>query len=118
MGGTCFVQPLDLLKNRMQLSGAGGKASEYKSTFHAFRSIVAKEGILALYNGLSAGLLRQLTYTGTRLGVYTYLFEIFKRPDGTPPDFATKVAIGMGAGICGAFVGNYYPQLLHTYVYF
>ncbi|CAG9865120.1 unnamed protein product [Phyllotreta striolata] len=106
MLGTCFVQPLDLIKNRMQLSGAGGKASEYRNTFHAFSSILKSEGIFALYNGLSAGLLRQFTYTGTRLGVYTYLFDMMKKPDGSPPGFAQKVAIGMGAGICGAFVGT------------
>lgn len=78
MSATCFVQPLDLVKNRMQMSGIGGK-KEYRSSFHALRSIVAKEGVLAVYNGLSAGLLRQATYTTTRLGVYTWLFEKFCR---------------------------------------
>ncbi|CAG2063821.1 unnamed protein product, partial [Timema podura] len=37
MGATCFVQPLDLVKNRMQLSGMGGKQREYKTSFHAFQ---------------------------------------------------------------------------------
>lgn len=68
MGATCFVQPLDLVKNRMQLSGEGGKAREYPTSFHAIRGIMAKEGIVAMYSGLSAGLLRQATYTTTRLG--------------------------------------------------
>ncbi|XP_056629626.1 mitochondrial 2-oxoglutarate/malate carrier protein-like [Diorhabda sublineata] len=106
MGATCFVQPLDLVKNRMQLSGAGGKAKEYRSTFHACQVIIRQEGVLAMYNGLSAGLLRQLTYTGTRLGVYTYLFDTFKSPDGTPPGFFTKLLFGMAAGVAGAFVGT------------
>jgi len=77
MGATCVVQPLDLVKNRMQLSGEGGKAREYKTSFHAIQGIVKKEGVVAMYNGLSAGLLRQATYTTTRLGIYTWLFEIF-----------------------------------------
>ena len=51
MGATLFVQPLDLLKNRMQLSGTSG-AREYTSSLHAIQSVVKKEGILALYNGL------------------------------------------------------------------
>lgn len=106
MGATCFVQPLDLVKNRMQLSGAGGKPKEYRSTFHACRVIIRQEGFFAMYNGLSAGLLRQLTYTGTRLGVYTYLFDTFKSPDGTPPGFFTKLLFGMAAGVAGAFVGT------------
>lgn len=66
MGATLFVQPLDLVKNRlvfiklndkiwirkdrMQLSGMQGKR-EYSSTFHAVRSIVRNEGFVALYNG-------------------------------------------------------------------
>lgn len=77
MGATCFVQPLDLVKNRMQLSGAGGGAKEYKTSFHAIKGIMQKEGIIGMYSGLSAGLLRQATYTTTRLGIYTWLFENF-----------------------------------------
>lgn len=33
-------------------------------------SIIQKQGILALYNGLSASLLRQLTYSTIRFGAY------------------------------------------------
>lgn len=106
MMATLFVQPLDLVKNRMQLSGMGGQAREYPTSFHAIRGILAKEGVLAMYSGLSAGLLRQATYTTTRLGIYTWLFENFSAPDGTPPGFATKAALGMAAGVCGAFVGT------------
>lgn len=77
MGATCVVQPLDLVKNRMQLSGVGGKPKEYKTSFHLIKAVVKNEGILALYNGLSAGLLRQATYTTTRLGIYAWLFSKF-----------------------------------------
>lgn len=68
MLATCFVQPLDLLKNRMQMSGEGVKGKQYKTSFHLLASIVQNEGILNLYNGLSAGVLRQATYTTARLG--------------------------------------------------
>lgn len=76
MMASVIVQPLDLIKNRMQLSGMGGGQKEYKTSLHAARSIVANEGLLALYNGLTAGLLRQATYTTTRLGVYNWLFGL------------------------------------------
>lgn len=33
-------------------------------------SIVRKQGFLALYSGLSASILRQLTYSTTRFGLY------------------------------------------------
>merc|ERR1712083_989340 len=60
---------------------------------------------MGLYNGLSAGLLRQATYTTTRLGIYTWLFEKFST-DGKPPNFAMKAALGMTAGGSAAFVGT------------
>ncbi|KAK5976389.1 hypothetical protein GCK32_005518, partial [Trichostrongylus colubriformis] len=75
MTATWFVHPLDLIKNRMQLIDRDGK--KFKTSFHVLSSIIKNEGILALYNGLSAGLLRQATYTTTRLGVYTSLLENF-----------------------------------------
>ncbi|CAD5215585.1 unnamed protein product [Bursaphelenchus xylophilus] len=103
MGATFFVQPLDLVKNRMQLSGTTGK-KEYRSSIHALRTIIANEGIFAVYNGLSAGLARQASYTTTRLGIYTWLFETVSK-DQTP-SFFMKAGLGMTAGAIGSFVGN------------
>ncbi|MGH0184950.1 UNVERIFIED_CONTAM: hypothetical protein FKN15_016407 [Acipenser sinensis] len=51
MGATVFVQPLDLVKNRMQLSGEGSKAREYKTSFHALSSILRNEGLRGIYTG-------------------------------------------------------------------
>ncbi|EPB78779.1 hypothetical protein ANCCEY_02169 [Ancylostoma ceylanicum] len=104
MAATLFVQPLDLVKNRMQLSGTTGK-KEYRSSIHCLTTIIRNEGVLAVYNGLSAGLLRQATYTTTRLGTYTYLFETFKKGDA-PPSFAMKASLGMTAGAVGSVVGT------------
>lgn len=98
MAATCFVQPLDLIKNRMQLSGTK------TSTVNIVSSILKNEGVLALYSGLSAGLLRQCTYTTTRLGIYTWLFEIASKD--RQPNFLMKALIGSSAGCIGAFVGN------------
>ncbi|XP_015283385.1 PREDICTED: mitochondrial 2-oxoglutarate/malate carrier protein [Gekko japonicus] len=106
MAATVFVQPLDLVKNRMQLSGEGAKTKEYKTSFHAVGSILRKEGVRGIYTGLSAGLLRQATYTTTRLGIYTILFEKLTGEDGRPPNFFVKALIGMTAGAVGAFVGT------------
>lgn len=78
MGATCFVQPLDLVKTRMQISGAGGAKKEYSGTLDACVKIIRNEGVTGIYKGLGAGLLRQATYTTGRLGVYTNLNEIYK----------------------------------------
>ncbi|RWS06017.1 mitochondrial 2-oxoglutarate/malate carrier protein-like protein [Dinothrombium tinctorium] len=105
MAATCFVQPLDLIKNRMQLSGVGGKAKEHKTSFHVIKSVIRNEGITGLYVGLSAGLLRQASYTTVRMGVYSTLFEKLST-EGKPPGFLFKAAIGMTAGAVGAFFGT------------
>jgi len=102
MGATCFVQPLDLVKNRMQIA----TSKEHATSFHVIRHILKTEGPVAMYAGLSAGLLRQATYTTTRLGIYTYLFEKASGPNGQPPGFFTKAGLGMAAGVVGSFVGT------------
>ncbi|KAH9526353.1 hypothetical protein DERF_000451 [Dermatophagoides farinae] len=108
MAATCFVQPLDLVKNRMQLSGVGGKAKEHKTSIHVLRAVVKNEGITGLYAGLSAGLLRQASYTTVRMGVYTSLFDWYSREyaQGKPPGFFIKAGLGMTAGAIGAFFGT------------
>ncbi|KAH9420837.1 hypothetical protein DERP_001268 [Dermatophagoides pteronyssinus] len=108
MAATCFVQPLDLVKNRMQLSGVGGKAKEHKTSIHVIRAVVANEGFTGLYAGLSAGLLRQASYTTVRMGVYTSLFDWYSREhaQGKPPGFFIKAGLGMTAGAIGAFFGT------------
>ena len=51
MGATVVVQPLDLLKNRMQLSGEGGAARAHRTVFHAGISVFKTEGFSGLYKG-------------------------------------------------------------------
>lgn len=105
MGATVFVQPLDLVKNRMQ--GIKVMKGEKRPTSASvLLGVVKNEGVRTLYNGLSAGLLRQATYTTTRLGIYTFLFERLSGSDGKPPPFLVKAGIGMAAGATGAFVGT------------
>jgi len=103
MGATCFVQPLDLVKTRMQVMKAQSGPSP--SSLSVLLGVARNEGISKLYNGLSAGLLRQATYTTTRLGIYTWLFENCST-DGKPPGFFVKAGLGMTAGASGAFVGT------------
>lgn len=106
MGATVFVQPLDLVKNRMQLQGVGGAQKEYKNTFDAFTKILRKEGVVGIYKGLGAGLLRQATYTTTRLGVYTGLNEKYRQSTNKAPNLLASMGMGMIAGACGAMVGT------------
>jgi len=107
MIATCCVQPIDLIKTRMQLASS----TQYKNSMDAFVSIAKAEGVKNLYKGLTAGLFRQATYTTTRLGVYNVLTDYLTRDDPTtgkqiPLSFLSKMGLGMVAGGVGAVVGT------------
>eukprot|EP00048_Salpingoeca_helianthica_P016428 m.232272 g.232272 ORF g.232272 m.232272 type:complete len:299 (-) comp18660_c0_seq1:37-933(-) len=104
MGATLFVHPFDLLKNRMQLAGRNSTAKI--SFLGTIRNIATNEGVLHFYDGLSAGLLRQATYTTTRLGLYNAMLDHFSDPNGKPLSFATKTALGLTAGATAAMIGT------------
>lgn len=90
----------------MQISGVGGAKKEYKNTFDALTKIIKNEGVLGIYKGLGAALLRQATYTTTRLGVYTGLNDYYKQSTGAAPNLLVSMGLGMTAGAVGAFVGT------------
>lgn len=75
MMAIAIVQPMDLLKTRMQLLG---KESKNTNLVKVAQDIIKKEGILGFYNGLSAALFRQATYTTGRLGSFNALFDSYK----------------------------------------
>merc|ERR1719262_15599 len=104
-GAAMVVQPMDLVKNRMQVSGEGGGARMYNNSVHCAQTIFRKEGFFGFYNGLSASLARQLSYTTVRLGVYQVLLDRFSTK-GESVSFAKKAAMGLTAGAIGAFCGT------------
>lgn len=70
------------------------------------RTVAAQEGILGLYQGLSAGLFRQLTYTTARLGMFGVMKDFLSSSDGQPLPLHLKAVAGITAGGVGAIVGN------------
>ena len=124
---TTCVQPMDLVKTRMQLrfgewiavicSGEGTAKKQYKSSLDALVKITKSEGFFKLYRGwglndclmisYTSGVLRQITYTTTRLGVFTNCMNYCrKRNNGNNISFTQKLICGMIGGACGAVVGN------------
>jgi len=52
MGATLFVQPMDLIKTRMQLANASAAAGATRQTsVQVLQSVIKNEGMAALYNG-------------------------------------------------------------------
>lgn len=67
MLGWCVVHPANTLAVRSNLASMQGKK-------FSFKAMVEESGLLSLYDGLAAGVLRQVFYASTRFG----LFETFR----------------------------------------
>jgi len=104
MFATCVIQPMDMIKVRIQLQGEGTKSAG-ASPFAVARQIVAEDGFLALYTGLSAGLLRQATYTTARLGIFGTISG-YLEADGRKSNVVEKAVAGLVAGGLGSIVGT------------
>jgi len=77
MGAACFTHPLDLVKVHLQTqsetassSSSSSSSSKKPGMIQLGRRVVANDGILGLWNGLSASLFRQGTYATARFALY------------------------------------------------
>eukprot|EP00741_Cyanophora_paradoxa_P025535 tig00000383_g24641.t1 len=103
----CFLQPVDTVKVRLQLQGEGVKGVK-PSFANTVRNIIANEGALSLYKGLSAALLRQATYTTSRMGLFNATKEEVSQNyfDGKALPTYASFGLGMVAGGFGAVAGT------------
>jgi len=58
--------PIDTIRRRMMMTS--GEAVKYRSSFHAFQSIVAKDGVGSLFKGAMANILRAIAGAGALAG--------------------------------------------------
>ncbi|KAI9019919.1 mitochondrial substrate carrier [Hyaloraphidium curvatum] len=106
MVATTAIQPIDMVKVRIQLSGEGGKGGGSANPLAVGRKIVAEEGARALYKGLGAAYMRQLTYATTRLGIFqTVLDAIQARKPASKLTLADRTLAGVVAGGLGSLCG-------------
>ncbi|NXF54324.1 DIC protein, partial [Oceanites oceanicus] len=68
--------------------------------------VIRTDGFLALYNGLSASLCRQMTYSLTRFAIYETARDRLGQGRQGPPPFYQKVLLGAVGGFTGGFVGT------------
>ncbi|KAF5911367.1 hypothetical protein HPG69_018670 [Diceros bicornis minor] len=96
-GAACCTHPLDLLKTQQEV--------KMRMTGMALQ-VVRSDGVLALYNGLSASLCRQMTYSLTRFAIYETVRDHVTKGSQGPPPFYKKVLLGSISGCIGGFVGT------------
>ncbi|KAA6413257.1 MAG: mitochondrial 2-oxoglutarate malate carrier [Lasallia pustulata] len=110
MTATTAIQPIDMIKVRLQLSGEGARTTSARPTpLTITRDIIANGKLLDLYSGLSAGLLRQAVYTTARLGFFDSFMTLLTtraHQRGAAVGFKERAAAGLTAGGLAAMIGN------------
>jgi len=104
MIATCCIQPVDMVKVRLQLLAGTPDAA---GPITVASNMIKAEGIGGLYKGLSAALTRQVVYTGARLGLFDQFQGMLKEKNAGAkiPVWQTSMA-ALSAGGLAALVGN------------
>ena len=111
MTATCAIQPIDMVKVRLQLAGQGIRSTTgpAPTSLSITRELLTTGKFLDLYTGLSAGLLRQAVYTTARLGIFdTFMSRLSSRAatTGSTIGFKERAGAGLAAGGLAAMIGN------------
>ncbi|PHH66542.1 hypothetical protein CDD81_7017 [Ophiocordyceps australis] len=109
MVATSVIQPVDMVKVRIQLAGEGTASGPKPTPLSVTRQIISSGKVLDLYTGLSAGLLRQAVYTTARLGLFdTIMGRLTTRAkaSGGQIGFGERATAGLAAGGLAAMIGN------------
>lgn len=108
MFATSCIQPIDMIKVQIQLQGEAGNKIQVqsKNPLVIGTHIVRTNGAKALYAGLSAGLVRQATYTTARMGLFGTFVEMARSPGEEKLAFWKRGLCGLTAGGLAAIVGT------------
>ncbi|PWI76336.1 nitrilase [Purpureocillium lilacinum] len=109
MVATTVIQPVDMVKVRIQLAGEGTSTGPKPTPLSVTRQIISSGKVLDLYTGLSAGLLRQAVYTTARLGLFdTIMGRLTARAKAQDRSigFRERATAGLTAGGIAAMIGN------------
>uniref|UniRef100_A0A8C1TT09 Si:ch1073-100f3.2 n=1 Tax=Cyprinus carpio TaxID=7962 RepID=A0A8C1TT09_CYPCA len=97
----CCTHPLDLIKVHLQTQ----QEVKMRMTGMAMQ-VVRSDGVLALYNGLSASLCRQMTYSMTRFAIYETVRDKISSQNQGPMPFYQKILLAAFGGLTGGFIGT------------
>lgn len=108
--GASVTNPIDVIKVRLQLQGelaaAGSGPREYRSVLGGLAHIVRQEGLGGLFRGVAPAVLREMTYSAIRLGLYEPFKDLLGGTDVHHTPLWIKIAAGAASGTIGAAVAN------------
>ena len=83
-----------------------GTPKQHKTIFHGTCNVVSHEGLLGLYKGITASLLRECTQSTLRLGLYEPFKVWFGGVDQETTTLQVKILAGSASGLVGAVPCN------------
>ncbi|XP_044878133.1 mitochondrial uncoupling protein 3-like isoform X2 [Mauremys mutica] len=95
--------PLDTAKVRLQIQGESKptksvKTIHYKGVFGTITTMVRTEGPTSLYNGLVAGLQRQMSFASIRIGLYDSVKQFYTSTGSENAGVLTRLLAGCTTG--------------------
>ncbi|KAA1468394.1 mitochondrial carrier [Dentipellis sp. KUC8613] len=96
----CCTHPLDLTKVRMQT----WTGEAHPTTFTVLRASIKSSGFRSLYTGVSASIMRQMSYSLVRLGAYEEMKRYLLH--GGQASTGALLLAAMAAGGIGGVAGN------------
>mmetsp|Transcript_1634 Transcript_1634/g.2199 ORF Transcript_1634/g.2199 Transcript_1634/m.2199 type:complete len:316 (+) Transcript_1634:138-1085(+) len=96
MMGWAVVHPANTVAVRSNLASTQGKP-------FSFQGMIKQHGWMSLYDGLPAGLIRQIFYASSRFGLFETFRDLLHEYRGTT-DFASRVAVGAISGGMAAYI--------------
>lgn len=96
----CCLQPIDVVKTRLQLDRTGA----YRGIAHCGATVARAEGVRALWKGLTPFATHLTLKYALRLGSNAVLQSAFKDPDTGKVSAHGRLASGFGAGVIEALL--------------
>ncbi|KAI2668131.1 Mitochondrial uncoupling protein 2 [Labeo rohita] len=102
--------PLDTAKVRLQIQGekaatGAAKGIRYRGVFGTISTMVRTEGPRSLYNGLVAGLQRQMAFASIRIGLYDNVKSFYTRGKDNP-NVGIRILAGCTTGAMAVSVAQ------------
>eukprot|EP00253_Pinus_taeda_P024219 PITA_24219 len=96
----CCVQPIDVIKTRLQLDRVG----QYRGFFHCGTSVVRTQGVRKLWSGLTPFATHLTVKYSFRMGSYAVLQGAFSDPITGKLSNPGRLMAGFGTGVLEAFL--------------
>lgn len=100
----CITNPIDVVKTEMQIAGKRAAGPSSLGMFSTLQKRISQRGILSLWAGVPAMVLRSFFYAGIRLGTYDPIKDALGARDN--PTLWRKILAGTISGSLGAAAAN------------